>query len=145
MSSSKAEDLARRFIQVWNAGCRHIVDELAAENLTVSYTHFPDSLHGPTAFKAMLSQTHQFFPDLTIEIGEVVAEDDQAVICWRYRGTFQEGEMFGVQASGQSVEVTGMTRYHIADGKIQREQGIVDIFGLMVQLGAVPASGKTEE
>ena len=46
----------------------------------------------------------------------------------------------GVEASGQSVEVAGMTRYHIADGKIQREQGIVDNFGLMMQLGAVPVS-----
>ena len=48
--------------------------------------------------------------------------------------------MFGVAASGQSVEVTGMTRYHVTDGKIQQEQGIVDNFGLMMQLGATPAS-----
>lgn len=34
MSSLKAEALARRFIQAWNAGHLHVVDELAAENLT---------------------------------------------------------------------------------------------------------------
>ena len=139
MSDSNAEDLARRFIHAWNADHLHVVDELADENLTVSYTHFPESFQGPEEFKEMLSQTHRHFPDLTIKIDEVIADGNQAVVHWRYRGTFQEGEMFGVEASGQSVEVTGMTRYHIADGKIQREQGIVDNFGLMMQLGAMPA------
>jgi steroid delta-isomerase-like uncharacterized protein len=138
MSSAQTEDIARQFIQAWNAGHLHVVDELAADNLTVSYTHFPEPFHGPEEFKEMLSQTHRYFPDLTIEIDEVVADGDQAVVHWRYRGTFQEGEMFGVEASGQSVEVTGMTRYQVADGKIQQEHGIVDNFGLMMQLGAMP-------
>ena len=138
MSSAKTEDLARQFIQAWNAGHLHVVDELAADNLIVSYTHFPEPFHGPEEFKEMLSQTHRYFPDLTIEIDGVVANGDQAVVHWRYRGTFQEGELFGVEASGQSVEVAGMTRYQVANGKIQREQGIVDNFGLMMQLGAMP-------
>lgn len=138
MGSAKTEDLACQFIQAWNAGHLHVVDELAADNLTVSYTHFSEPFHGPEAFKEMLSQTHRYFPDLTIEIDEVIADGNQAVVHWRYRGTFQEGELFGVEASDQSIEVAGMTRYQVADGKIQREQGIVDNFGLMMQLGAMP-------
>ena len=80
MDRSKTQDLARQFIQAWNAGHRHVVDELAAETLTVRYTHFPEPLQGPEAFKEMLSQTHRSFPDLTLEIDEVVAEGDQAVV-----------------------------------------------------------------
>lgn len=144
MGRAKTKDLACPFIQAWNAGHLHIVDELAADNMTVSYTHFPEPFHGPEEFKEMLSQTHRYFPDLTIEIDEVVATGHQAVVHWRYLGTFQEGEMFGVEASGQTVEVAGMMRYQIAGGKIQREQGIVDNFGLMMQLGAMPTSGKKE-
>jgi steroid delta-isomerase-like uncharacterized protein len=139
MRSAKMKDLAHQFIQAWNAGHRHVVDELAAETLTVSYTHFPEPFHGPEAFKEMLAQTHRHFPDLTIGVDEVIADGNQAVVHWQYRGTFQNGTMFGVEASGQSVEVAGMTRYQAADGKVQREQGVVDNFGLMMQLGARPA------
>ena len=139
MSDLKAEDLARRFIQAWNAGHLHVVDELAGKDLVVSYTHFPEPFRGAEAFKEMLAQTHRYFPDLVIEIDEVIANGDQAVVQWKYRGTFRAGELFGEKASGQSVEVAGMTRYHVADGKIQREQGIVDNFALMMQLGAMPA------
>lgn len=143
MSRSNPEVLARRFIQAWNAGHRHVVDDLAADSLTVAYTHFPEPFHGPEAFKEMLAQTHRHFPDLAVEVETVVANGDQAVVHWRYRGTFQDGELFGVEASGQPVEVPGMTRYQFRDGRVQREEGIVDTFGLMMQLGARPAAEDT--
>ena len=136
MSTTNDEAIARQFIQAWNAGQRSVVDDFAAPDLTVAYPHFPEPLEGPEAFKEMLAQTHHFFPDLTIDVDAVVADENQAVVHWRYRGTFQNGEMFGVAAAGQSIEVSGMTRYRIEDGAVQAERGIVDNLGLMQQLGA---------
>lgn len=123
---------------MWNAGRRDIVDELAAPDLVVSYTHFPEPFRGPESFKEMLADTHRSFPDLSIEVDDVVSNGTRAVVHWTYRGTFQEGEMFGVEAAGQAVEVTGMTMYHIEEGEVKSERGIVDTFGLMMQLGAEP-------
>lgn len=145
MNTPSVKTIARRFIQAWSADHLHIVDELAAADLTVSYTHFPQPCQGPEAFKHMLAQTHQFFPDLTIEVKQVLADGNRAVVHWVYRGTFQEGEMFGVSASGQSVEVPGMTIYEIEGGAVQSERGIVDNAGLMQQLGAVPTPVEESE
>ena len=144
MSTENTTTIARQFIQAWNAGRRDIVDDLAAPDLTVAYPHFPEPLEGPKAFKEMLAQTHHFFPDLTIEVEALVAEDDEAVIHWHYRGTFRNGAMFGVEAAGQAVEVTGMTRYRIADGAVTDERGLVDNLGLMTQLGATPTAADGE-
>jgi steroid delta-isomerase-like uncharacterized protein len=138
--STHVADIARQFIGAWNAGQRDTVDAWAAPDLTVSYTHFPEPLHGPQAFKEMLAQTHRFFPDLTIEVHDVVARGNRAVVHWTYQGTFQEGQMFGVEATGQAVDVTGMTLYHIEDEAVQSERGLVDHFGLMMQLGAEPTA-----
>ena len=76
MSRSNAEALARRFIQAWNAGRHHGVDDLAIDDLTVAYTRFPEPVHGPEAFKEMLAQTHRHFPDLTVTVETVVADGD---------------------------------------------------------------------
>ena len=137
-SRSDVTAIARRFIQAWNAGQRQVVDELAAPDLTVSYTHYPEPYHGPEAFKAMLAKTHRYVPDLTMDVHDVIADGTQAVVHWTYRGTFQNGEMFGVSASGQSIEVTGVTIYEIEDGAVQREEGVVDNLALMQQLGMMP-------
>jgi steroid delta-isomerase-like uncharacterized protein len=134
---SNTEEVARQFIEAWNVGERHIVDELASPDLVVSYTHYPEPYYGPEAFKEMLVKTHHFFPDLLIEVGDVVADGNQAFIRWTYQGTFQNGEMFGVPASGQSVEVTGMTIYEIEGGAVKREEGVVD------NLSAFPRDGRT--
>jgi steroid delta-isomerase-like uncharacterized protein len=131
-------------MQAWNAGQRHVVDELAAPDLVVSYTHYPEPYHGPEAFKEMLVKTHHFFPDLSIEVRDVVADENQAFVRWRYRGTFQNGEMFGVEAAGQSVKVTGMTILEIEGGAVQREEGVVDNLALMQQLGLSPGRPDSE-
>ena len=138
MSSSTTRDVARRFIQAWNAGHRDVVDELAHPEITVSYTHYPEPYHGPEAFKKMLAKTHEYFPDLSIDVHNVIADDNQAAVHWTYRGTFQNGEMFGVPADGQSVEVTGTTIYEIEDGVVTREEGVVDNLALMKQIGVDP-------
>ena len=137
-SASDIEEIARRFIQAWNAGQRHVVDEFAAPDLVVSYTHYPEPYHGPEAFKEMLAKTHRFFPNLSVEVRDVVADGNQAFVRWKYQGTFQNGKMFGVAASGQSVEVTGMTIYEIDGGAVKREEGVVDNLALMQQLGLSP-------
>ena len=133
-----APDIARQFIQAWNADRRSLVDEWAAPTLTVDYPHFPEPLEGPEAFKEMLARTHRFFPDLTIEVHAVVGEGPPVAVRWTYRGTFREGEMFGVAADGQFVATTGMTMYRIEDGRVQEARGVVDNVGLMAQLGAEP-------
>jgi steroid delta-isomerase-like uncharacterized protein len=138
------EDIARRFIQAWNAGHRHVVGELAAPDLVVSYTHYPEPYHGPEAFEEMLEKTHYFFPDLRVEVRDVVADGNQALVRWTYRGTFQNGEMFGVAAAGQSIEVTGITLYKIEDGAVKREEGVVDNLTLMQQLGLSPGRPDSE-
>jgi steroid delta-isomerase-like uncharacterized protein len=141
---SNTEEVARQFIQAWNAGQRHVVDDLAAPDLVVSYTHYPEPYHGPEAFKEMLAKTHHFFPDLSIEVRNVVADGNQAFVRWMYRGTFQNGEMFGISASGQSVKVTGMTIHEIEGGAVKREEGVVDNLALMQQLGLSPGRPDSE-
>lgn len=139
METDSVKTVARQFIQTWSINRLHLVDELASPDLTVFYTHFSEPIRSADSFKAMLSQVYRCFPDIAVEVDEIVAEANQAVVSWKYRATHQSGEMFGVQPTGQSVEVAGMTRYRIANGKVQSERGVVDTFSLMVQLGAVPS------
>lgn len=132
-----AEDVAQAFIQVWNAGRLEVIDEWASPNLIVDYPHFPEPLRGADAFREMMEMTHRYFPDLTIEPHEVVASGNGAAVRWTYRGTHTTGEMFGVDADGTEVEVSGMTMYTIEDGRVVAERGVVDNLGLMQQLGAM--------
>jgi steroid delta-isomerase-like uncharacterized protein len=139
MSIRENKAIARRFLQAWSAGGQSVVDELAAPDLVVSYSHFDEPLHGAEAFKSMLSQTFASFPDMQITPDELVAEGDKVVVHWTYRATHRKGMVFGMRATGRRVRVSGITVYRIAAGRVLEETGVVDALSLMFQLGAVPA------
>jgi len=139
MANPDPSGIARQFIQAWSADGPDVISRLAAPDLTVSYTHFPEPIEGPDAFRDMLDETHSHFPDLQVVVDRVMTDAPQAVVRWTYRGTFRHGTLFGVPADDQSVSVTGMTEYRIEDGRVHREEGVVDTFNLMMQVGARPA------
>jgi steroid delta-isomerase-like uncharacterized protein len=140
MRTEDSEAIARRFIHVWSAGHLKLLDELADPEIEVSYAHFQEPLRGVDAYRAALEETFDHFPDLSIAPTTVIAQDELAAVEWVYEGTHSEGELFGVPASGVRVEVRGATVYQIHDDRVMEERGVVDVLGLMTQLGALPAS-----
>jgi steroid delta-isomerase-like uncharacterized protein len=134
MSLEENREVARRFIGAWNASGRAVVDDLASPDLVVTYPHFEAPIIGRTGFRQMLEETHRFFPDMRIEVDDLVVERDRAVVVWTYEATHREGELFGRPAAGAKVRVSGMTIYTIEDGRVREERGVVDNLSLMAQL-----------
>jgi len=126
-------------MQVWSAGKENLLDEFAAKDLKVNYTHFEKTYSGISEYKAMLKQTHVFFPDLKITLKETIPNEngDGITIFWEYNGTHKNGNLFGGESSGKKVNVSGITLLQIQNGKVKEEKGIVDNLSLMMQLGAI--------
>jgi predicted ester cyclase len=51
------------------------------------------------------------------------------------------GPLGSLPATGKPVTVTGINIDHHKDGKIASSWGIFDQFGMLVQMGVVPAPG----
>jgi steroid delta-isomerase-like uncharacterized protein len=134
MMENENKKIAEQYLSAWNAGFEDVVDRLAHPELIVQYTHFGEPVKGVERFKDVLRQTHHYFPDLTIQVDEIIAEGAQVVVAWTYEGTHQQEALFDVQPSGKRVRVSGITVYRITGGKVIEERGIVDNLSLMMQL-----------
>jgi predicted ester cyclase len=77
------------------------------------------------------------FPDLDFSIKEQLAEGDKVASRFEWTGTHKE-EFLGVPATGRSVQVWGMVIDRLEAGRIKDTRIIMDIFGLMIQLGVFP-------
>jgi predicted ester cyclase len=86
---------------------------------------------------AAMRYIRQGFPDAQAEVLNVVAEGDKVVIHDRVTGT-HEAEFFGVPATGRRATWEFIYIFRIAGGRIAERWGILDVMGLMQQLGAVP-------
>ena len=142
MSSESNKAASRRlFVASFQDGNMAVADELLAPDAkNGGPATLPGQPDGPEGLKMAVSLYRGAFPDMKITIDEQVAEGDTVVTRWTAVGT-NTGELAGMPASGKPVTVTGMGIDHFKDGKIVSSWGIFDQFGMMVQMGVIPAPG----
>lgn len=81
------------------------------------------------------------FPDLRMDVEEVLPSGDKVVGRIRATGTHTGEAFMGLPASGKSVDVQliDITRFD-DDGLAREHWGVVDALSMMQQLGAIPAT-----
>jgi steroid delta-isomerase-like uncharacterized protein len=140
MSEEKNRALVSRiWDEVWNAGNMNTVDEV----LSATYVgHIPSTpgINGREAFKQMVGSYRTAFPDVTLTVDDLIADGDRVVARWTSRGT-HTGPFGAIPASGNRIEVMGISIFLIVDGFVQEEWEGFDTMALMQQLGVLPAPG----
>ncbi len=90
------------------------------------------------SFQSRLASIFTSFPDLHVEIHDVIAEQDRVAVRLTLHGTHL-GEFQGVPATGKTVTSAGLNSYRIGANGIVEEWWQNDILGVLRQLNAVPA------
>jgi steroid delta-isomerase-like uncharacterized protein len=97
--------------------------------------------HGPDGLKQFLLGLSTAFPDCRVEVTNVFATPDQAVVEFIGRGTHNgvlhspAGE---IPPTGRSFELRFCDVYQLRNGKISRHASYYDALGFMQQLGLIP-------
>jgi steroid delta-isomerase-like uncharacterized protein len=79
------------------------------------------------------------FPDLRMDVEDVVADGDKVVARVAFSGT-NRGAFMGMPATGKSVNVQFIDIFLFgADGLVHEHWGVMDALAMMQQLGVVPA------
>jgi steroid delta-isomerase-like uncharacterized protein len=95
--------------------------------------------HNLSRFQDRLRSIFRSFPDLTVEVHDIIAEGDRVAVRLTMRGT-QLGEFSGMPPTGRRIVSSAMNSYRINDNRIVEEWWQHDLLGLMTQLDAAPAS-----
>lgn len=82
----------------------------------------------------MGKMVHNGFPDVTFSIEEMFAVGDRVISRYIMRGTHQ-GEIQGIPATGNKIEISGIMINRIENGKVVEDREEADMLGLMQQLG----------
>jgi steroid delta-isomerase-like uncharacterized protein len=91
---------------------------------------------------AFFTEVFDAFPDWRFDILDVIAEDDRAGVRWRARGTFAgPGPFLGFEPNGARVDLQGMDRVVVRDGRLARVDAYMNGADLARQLGALPPQG----
>ena len=132
MSIEANKALARRIVdEMWNTRNLNVIDEVYA----------PQFGGGHAAARQFVEANLAAFPDLKITIQDQVAEDDLVTTRYIMRATHQ-GEIANIPPTGKKFEVTGIEMHRFADGKLIELWNIVDMLGILQQVGIIPSETK---
>jgi predicted ester cyclase len=93
---------------------------------------------GPAGYMLVIGMMRGGFSDVQWTLEELVTEGDTVACRFTMRGT-HDGMFFGLTPTGKHVEMQAVNFYRIVDGKIVAERGQPDLFGLLKQIGGIPA------
>ena len=130
------KEIIRGYFEGWaNRGDQAVADELVATNVVLRNPPF--TVHTLANYKQGMAAFHTAFPDLHYTIEEEIAEGNRVAVRWTLRGTHC-GEYQGRPPTGKTVIVTGISIFHIVNGKIQDIAVNMDRLGQFQQLGWLP-------
>jgi len=140
MSIEENKALVRRFLEEMNKKNLAVVDELYAANF-VGHLAGMEDVRGPEGLKQLVTGFLTAFPDLHRVIEDLVAEGDKVVARLTVTGT-HKGDFQGIAPTGKQATVTVIVIFRIVGGKIVETWELIDMLGVMQQIGAIPTPGQ---
>lgn len=134
MSPDQNKALLYRYIEaVWHKENPAAVDDFLAPN----YRRHRSPVKSPLTReqqKELLVSFRAAFPDVTIELEDIVAEGDKIAFRSTMCGTHQ-GEFLGIAPTSRKVIFSLLDIIRIEDGRFVEQWGGPDIYDLLQQLG----------
>jgi steroid delta-isomerase-like uncharacterized protein len=142
---SKEANLATlgKFAEAVNTGNFDLFKQaVSIENVDHDPAH--GQVPGPEGYRAFFSGLRAAFPDLSVALETMVADEDSIAIAYTLTGT-QNGSYMGIAPTGKKIKIRGMQISKFKDGKMVERWGSSDELGMLQQLGvaAPPAQGRS--
>ena len=130
----------RRFQDAMNTRAADVIsksiDELVAPDATIR-TPLPGDATGAQKLKQVWTVLLQAFPDLQLNVEDLIGEDDKVVARIVVTGTHL-GDYMGVGTTGKAITYDEIFIFRFANGRVVETWGVVDVFSQMKQLGVIP-------
>jgi steroid delta-isomerase-like uncharacterized protein len=134
---TNGQHLARTYLEMLNTHAPDLVDRFVSETYRNHNAFVAD---GREAKRQFWTAFFSAFPDLSVTMEDLVMSGDRVVGRFVYRGT-QTGELMGIPASGNAVEMRSIDIWRIEDGMFAEHWDELNLLEVFQQVGALPPLG----
>ena len=129
------QQLAETFLKMINTHDPDLVDEFEAEGYVNHEALF--SAEGREANRQFWQAFFAALPDVSASMEDLVVAGDRVVGRFVYRAT-HTGELMGIPASGNTVEMRSIDIWRTEDGMFAEHWDEINALQLFQQMGALP-------
>ena len=122
------------FEEAWNKQRHEVIAELMAPDVVLfGFSDVPEGASGIVEFQTMHRQFCGAFPDLRVEVGDVIVEGDRSAARLTITGT-HHGEHLGMEATRRPVHFTGIVFVRWKNGKVVEGWNEINFESMKAQL-----------
>ena len=138
MSQDNKALTERWFEEVWNKGRAEAIREMVTEDLVVHGLSDVkgEAIKGVKEFDRFHSQFVNAFPNIQVEVEDLIAEGDKVAARCTVRAK-HTGDALGVAPTNTDVDFTGIAIVRISGGKIVEAWNNFDFMKMNRQLGII--------
>jgi steroid delta-isomerase-like uncharacterized protein len=135
ISQTNTEIVNRMVMECQSAGDLSLIEEFFSPDF-VNHALFPGMTTDREGVRMLFSFFHEVFEGFHVEVKMHIAEGDKVFTYKTLHGTHR-AEFLGVPATGKTVAIDAMDVLRVEDGKLVEHWNVVDVAGLMRQLGVM--------
>lgn len=138
------EVLAQRLVtDLWNQQRLEVADELISPDFRGHAGSFGE-VRGPAGVRELVTAYRTAFPDLRIDIEDLILQGDIVVTRWRATGT-HKGDLMGLAPTGRAAIGRGITIDRWKDGQAVESWSESNTLEVLQQLKVLPEPGSTRD
>ena len=134
MASRSHKQTVMRWVAAYNSHDPDAAAELYDESVTNIQLPWPNPVQGREAMRAAYIKVFQAFPDIRVEVDNLLEDGSWIVVEWRFNGTMR-GEFAGHAPNNRSFNMRGCELFQVIDSKICNQHGYWDKATMFDQLG----------
>ncbi len=134
MSIEKNKEIISRLFEIIRSHDLSALEEVCDESI-VYRNNQEEELQGLDAYREMLREDIEAFPDLDPELQEMIGEGDRVSSVHIARGT-HEGDYVGIAPAGRRMELVVSDHFTLRSGKVIKHREFNDVLTMLRQLGA---------
>jgi steroid delta-isomerase-like uncharacterized protein len=131
MTAERSEEVMRRYLtEVVAQGKFELIEELAAEDMQ----DHTQSIPGRAGLERHVRGFRETLPDVEVTVERIIATENEAIGIWKWRGTHSK-QMFGVPATGRTVECRACSIFMLRDGMLVDYEVFSESLSAVRQMG----------
>ena len=132
----EAELIRALFTDAWNTGDVSMLDASSLGDSVLFHYRGSSMPQRVEDLESLIAHWRSAFPDLRMELLDLIQEGDLVAARVRYSGT-HEGTWFGIAPTGRSVEVDEMMFFRFESGRLVEAWEVDDQLTMRTQLGLI--------
>ena len=136
MSEANKAVVLRVFDEIINHGKLEVAEEVTTPTTQV-HVPFAHPGHGTPGLQKIASGLREGFPDIRVQVDEILAVDDRVVVRWQTTRQTHTGEYRGLPPTGKEVRVTAIQWFRLENERIVEFWLEMDQLNAIRQMGVV--------